>query len=211
VTGWEAVHVDALDAIPVAGVVWRPVRRRLGIKAFGMNAYSAEEAGKQIIEEHDESTLGHEEVYTVIRGRVTFTIGGEQLDAPTGTIVFIRDPALRRVAIAETDDALVLAVGNAPGEAYEPSVWEEIYFVAAPLLNAGRFDEAIAAIEEGMREHPGNPALLYNLACAESRAGRTADAIAHLEQAIEGNGKYAEAARTDPDFDAIRNEPGFPA
>src|SRR5438045_2909077 len=26
--GWEAVHVDELDSIPVAGVVWHPVRRR---------------------------------------------------------------------------------------------------------------------------------------------------------------------------------------
>src|SRR5258708_5060252 len=40
-TGWEAVHLDGLDAIPVAGVVWHPVRRRLGIRAFGINAYSA--------------------------------------------------------------------------------------------------------------------------------------------------------------------------
>ena len=75
--GWEAVHVDELDSIPVAGVVWHPVRRRLGIEAFGMNAYTAEAVGKQIVEEHDESSLGHQEVYVVVRGSVTFTVGGE--------------------------------------------------------------------------------------------------------------------------------------
>jgi tetratricopeptide (TPR) repeat protein len=207
--GWEKVHVDELDSIPVAGVVWHPLRRRLGIEAFGMNAYTAEAVGKQIVEEHDEGSLGHQEVYVVVRGRVTFTVGGETIDAPTGTIVFIRDPQLKRVGIAETDDALVLAVGNAPGRAYEPSPWETT-FLAAPLLDEGRFDEALELFADGLREHPGNPSLLYNLACAEARAGRAEDAIAHLKEAIAGGDRWADAARTDPDFDLIRDEPGFP-
>src|SRR5207247_4224438 len=159
--GWEAVHVDELDAIPVAGVVWHPVRRRLGIEAFGMNVYTAEAVGKQIVEEHDESSLGHQEVYVVVRGRVTFTVDGETIDAPAGTIVFIREPALKRVGVAETEDALVLAVGNAAGRAYEPSAWETS-FAAAPLLDQGRFEEALALFADGLREHPGNPSLLYN-------------------------------------------------
>ena len=127
-TGWEAVHVDELDRIPVAGVVWRPLRHRLGIGAFGTNVYSAEAVGEQIVEDHDESSLGHEEMYVVLRGRATFTIGGEALDASVGTVVFIRDPSLRRVAVADTADTLVLAVGNAVGKAYEPSQWEEKFF-----------------------------------------------------------------------------------
>jgi tetratricopeptide (TPR) repeat protein len=207
--GWETVHVDELDSIPVAGVVWHPVRRRLGIEAFGINAYTAEAVGKQIVEEHDESSLGHQEVYVVVRGRVTFTVGGETLDAPAGTIVFIRDPQLKRVGVAETEDALVLAVGNAAGRAYEPSPWETT-FLAAPLLDEGRFEEALELFAEGLREHPGNPALLYNLACAEARAGRTEAAIAHLSEAIAAGDRWAERARTDPDFDAVRGEPGFP-
>ena len=207
--GWESVDFDALDSIPVAGVVWHPVRRRLGIGAFGMNAYTAEAPGKQIVEEHDESSLGHEEVYVVVRGSVTFTIGGDTLAAPAGTIVFIRDPQLRRVAIANTADALVLAVGNARGLAYEPSPWETT-FLAAPLLDQGRYEEALELFAEGLREHPGNAALLYNLACAEARAGRAEDAIAHLEEAIAAGERWAERARSDPDFDSIRGDPGFP-
>ncbi len=211
--GWEAVHVDDLDAIPVAGVVWRPVRRRLGVRAFGINAYTAQSIGGNVIEEHDETGSGagrHEELYVVVRGRATFTIDGKTEDAPAGTIVFIRDPALRRVAVAEEEDTMVLAIGGEPGQAYEVSPWE-YYFAAAPLLDAGRFDEAIATIAACLQDRPSNPSVLYNLACAESRAGRTADAIAHLEEAIGANPKYVEIARRDPDFEAIRTEPGFPA
>jgi tetratricopeptide (TPR) repeat protein len=209
-SGFETVHVDDLDAIPVAGVVWHPIRLRLGIEAFGMNAYTAEGVGAQIIEEHDESSLGHQEVYVVVRGRVTFTVGGETVDAPAGTIVFIRDPSLRRVGVAETDDALVFAVGNAPGRAYEPSAWETT-FAAAPLLDQGRYDEALELFAAGLREHPGHAALLYNLACAESRAGRKGDAIEHLREAIAADARFAERAREDPDFEAIRGDAGFPA
>jgi tetratricopeptide (TPR) repeat protein len=210
VTGFEKVHVDELDRIPVAGVVWRPVRRRLGIRAFGMNAYSAEGVGKQIVEEHDESGLGHEEVYTVVRGRVRFTVGEEELDAPAGTIVFIRDPSLRRVAVAETEDALVLAVGNAPGRAYEPSPWEA-WFAAGPLVDDGRFDEAYAIFEEALREHPDHPSILYNYACAEARGGRRDSALEHLRRAVEARPELAERAHGDSDFDAIRDDPAFPA
>ena len=210
--GWEAAHVDDLDAIPVAGVVWHPVRRRLGIRAFGINAYTAEKPGGHIIEEHDETGSGaggHEEAYVVVRGRATFTIGGETQDAPAGTIVFVRDPALKRVAVAEEEKTLVLAIGGNPDHAYEVSPWEH-YFAAAPLLDAGRFDEGIAMIQDALRERPENPSVLYNLACAESRAGRTADALAHLGQAVAINAQYVEFARRDPDFDAIRSESSFP-
>jgi tetratricopeptide (TPR) repeat protein len=210
--GWEAVHLDALDEIPVAGVVWRPIRRRLGITAFGINAYAAEQSGSHVIEEHDETGSGaggHEEAYVVVRGRATFTVDGETQDATAGTIVFVSDPKLKRSAVAEEGDTLVLAIGGAPGQAYEVSPWEH-YFAAAPLLDAGRFDEAIVMIEQGLRERPGNPSVLYNLACAESRAGRIADALTHLEQAVAINPKYAGYAAKDPDFDAIRSDPAFP-
>ncbi len=212
--GWESVHVDDLDAIPVAeGVVWRPLRRRLGIRAFGTNAYTSEGVGKHIVEDHDElggGAGGHEEMYVVVRGRARFTVDGEELDAPAGTIVFLREPALKRVAIAEEEGTVVLAVGGEPGHAYEVSPWEHT-FTAMPLLRAERWQEAIAVLEEGLRDHPTNASLLYNLACAESQAGRVVDALTHLQEAVRRNPAYAENARTDTDFDPIRREPGFPA
>ncbi len=212
--GWESIHFDELDAIPVAeGLVWHPVRRRLGIGAFGINAYTSEHAGGQIVEDHDElgsGAGGHEELYVVVRGRATFTVAGETRDAPAGTLVYVSDPALRRSAIAEEKDTLVLAIGGEPGRAYEVSAWES-YFAAMPSFRAERWDEAIALMEEGLRERPGHPSLLYNLACAESRAGRPLDALTHLQAAVRGDAKWFAAAQTDPDFDPIRREPGFPA
>lgn len=213
-TGFEVVQLDALDSIPLfAGLVWHPVRRRLGIRAFGINAYSSEAVGKVVIEEHDETGSGaggHEEVYVVLRGRATFTIDGERVDAPAGTLVFVRDPEQKRVAVAEEKGTLVLAIGGEPGRAYEVSPWE-FFFAAEPLLKAGRSDEAIALLVEGLAEHPGNASLLYNLACAESKLGRPLEALTHLQEAIRANPKYGERARIDPDFDPIRREPGFSA
>ncbi len=158
--GWEAVRFDELDAIPIAeGLVWHPLRRRLGIRAFGINAYTSEAVGSHVVEQHNEAGDGgggHEELYVVIRGRATFTIAGETLAAPAGTLVFIREPSLERVAIAEEEGTLVLAVGGEPGRAYEPSAWEW-YFAASPALKAERWQDAIAMLEEGLRERPGDP------------------------------------------------------
>ena len=213
-TGWESVRFDELDSIPLfEGIVWHPVRRRLGVRAFGINAYTSEAPGQLVIEEHDESgggAGGHEEVYVVISGRATFTLGGETLDAPAGTLVFISDPAVKRKAVAVEEGTLVLAIGAQPGVPYEPSAWEW-YFAAMPAFRAERWDEAIELMEDGLAERPGHPAILYNLACAESRAGRPLEAITHLRAALQADPKYADRAREDPDFDPIRREPGFPA
>ena len=103
----------------------------------------------------------------------------------------------------------MLAVGGEPGRAFEVSPWEW-NFAAIPLLRANRWAEAIVVLEEGLREHPKNASLFYNLACAESQAGRPVEAITHLREALRLNPKNAEDARRDPDFDPIRREPGFP-
>jgi hypothetical protein len=212
--GWEIVHVDELDAIPIAeGLVWRPVRRRFGIESFGVNAYTSEEVGGHVVEEHDESGSGaggHEELYVVVRGRATFTVDGRRVDARAGTLVYVRDPALRRGAISEEEGTVVLAVGGEPGAAYDVSPWETS-FAALPLLKAGRWVEAIELLEEGLRAHPGNESILYNLACAESQAGRPLDALLHLGAALQTRPELAERARVDPDFNPIRREQGFPA
>jgi hypothetical protein len=130
--GWEAVHLDDIASIrsdePDEGD-WKPLRHHLGISAFGVNAWTGASAGAQIIEPHDEApddedTRGHEEVYVVIAGLAEFTVDGERFDAPTGTVVAIRDASLRREAVAREPGTTILTVGAAPGEAFATSPWE---------------------------------------------------------------------------------------
>jgi tetratricopeptide (TPR) repeat protein len=206
----SVVHVDELDAIEMPeGFVWRPVRRRFDIRAFGVNAYTAREAGAQIVEEHTESRPGHEEIYLVLRGRARFIVDGDEHELAAGQLVFVRDPQLRRGAVALDEDTVVLALGGKPGEPHRVSAWEAI-FAAVPAARAENWDEAIRLHDEALAEQPDDPVLLYNLACMEARGGRRLDALLHLQRAVELEPRWAEAARTDSDFAAIRNEPGFP-
>jgi quercetin dioxygenase-like cupin family protein len=203
-------HLDELDAIEMPdGFVWRPVRRRFDIRAFGVNAYTATGEGGQIVEEHSEAALGHEEIYLVVRGRVRFTVDGEELELSAGQLVFLRDPSLRRGAVALTDDAAVLALGGKPGEPHQISPWEAM-FAAVPASRREDWDEAIRIHDEALTERPDHPALLYNLACMEARGGRHVDALLHLQRAVELDPRWAARARGDSDFAAIRAEPGFP-
>jgi tetratricopeptide (TPR) repeat protein len=207
----SVVHVDDLPAIEMPdGFVWRPVRRYFGIRAFGVNAYTALAAGGQIVEEHTESSLGHEEIYFVLRGRALFTVDGNEHELGAGQLVFVRDPSLRRSAVALDDDTVVLALGGRPGEPHTVSAWEAM-FAAVPAAREERWDEAIAIHEEALAEQPDSAPLLYNLACMEARAGRHVDSLLHLSRAVELESKWAEHARNDSDFAAIRHEPGFPA
>ena len=204
------VHVDDLQAIELPdGFVWRPVRRRFGIRAFGVNAYTALGPGGQIVEEHTEATLEHEEIYFVLRGRARFTIDGDEHELGPGELVFVRDPQLRRGAIALDEDTVVLALGGRPGAPHTVSAWETM-FAAVPAAREERWDEAIALHEEALAEQPDSAPLLYNLTCMEALGGRHVDALLHLGRAVELEPKWAEQARQDPDFAAIRHEPGFP-
>lgn len=63
--GWRSMRLDEIEPTPIVDgtLLWRPVRRTLDVGAFGINAYAAPNAGDVVVEEHTESTLGHEEVY----------------------------------------------------------------------------------------------------------------------------------------------------
>jgi len=95
---YDVAHLDGLERVRVGeeGLTWRPVRRRLGIGAFGVNAYTAEQAGQEVIEDHTETSNRHEELYVVLTGHACFSLGEEHVEAPASTFVFIRDPELQR-------------------------------------------------------------------------------------------------------------------
>jgi tetratricopeptide (TPR) repeat protein len=209
--GWQSTRIDDIDPITVVDgtLLWRPVRRTLGVGAFGINAYVAPKAGDDVVEEHTESALGHEEVYVVLAGRATFALGDETLDAPAGTIVFIRDPEVRRHARAEEPGTSVLAIGGPRDAAYEPSAWED-YFAAERHRTAGDYEAYVAELEDALARRPDHPATLYNLACAEALAGRGDDAIAHVRRAIELKPEWSEMIAKDEDFADLRDRPDWP-
>jgi mannose-6-phosphate isomerase-like protein (cupin superfamily) len=209
--GWHSVRLAEVEPIPVVNgtLLWRPLRRTLDIGAFGINAYVAPNTGDDVVEEHTERSLRHEEVYVVLTGRATFTLDGETLDVPAGTVVFIQDPLVKRHARAEEPNTQVLAVGGPRDEAYEPSPWEDV-FAAEPLRAAGDFDAYAAALADALEKRPDHPATLYNLACAEALAGRTVDALEHVRRALELRPEWAEMAAEDDDLASVRREPGWP-
>jgi quercetin dioxygenase-like cupin family protein len=206
----NVAHIDELDAIEMSeGFVWRPVRRRFDIRAFGVNVYTPG-ATKQVVETHTERQLEHREIYLVLRGRVQFSVGEEEHELSQGQLIYVSDPALRRGAVALTDDAAVIAFGGKPGEAFEVSAWETM-FAAVPYMQSEDWDEAIRLHEEALAVQPNSAPLLYNLACMECRAGRSLDALLHLQEAVAREPEWAKYAQTDSDFAAIRTEQGFPA
>lgn len=207
---YEVARLDELESLPGPGTLrWTPIRRRFGLSAFGMNAYTAREAGQDVVEEHTESRLGHEEVYVVVAGRATFTLGEETVDAPAGTIVVLRDPATRRYAVAAEPATTVLAVGGKPGQ-HDPSAWEWS-FAAYGHHSEGDTERGIAALHEGIEQKPdARPRFLYDLACLEALSGRSAEALEHLLEAVELDPELLELAGRDSDLDAIRDDPRFP-
>lgn len=197
---YQVAGLDGLDRVPVMeGLEWRPIRLRFGIQAFGVNAYTAENVGDWIVEEHTEGSLRHEELYIVVRGSATFTLGDEEIDAPAGTLVFVSDPDLKRKAVADAEGTMVLAVGGKPGEAFTPSAWEW-YFLAYRQPP----DEGIETMRRGIEELGERGPLYYHLACLEAKAGRLDEARAHLSRAIELDPKLEENAGTDDDLKEVR-------
>jgi tetratricopeptide (TPR) repeat protein len=208
---WAVARLDEIEEVSDGRCPWRPVRHHLGISAFGVNAYTGKEAGDRLINEHDEAEEHdrQEELYLVQAGRARFELEGESLDAPAGTFVFVR-PGVKRTAFAEEPGTTLLAVGAAAGRAYEASGYE-VWMPLNELFQAGEYEQLIERGREAIEAHPEYAVPMYNLACAESLAGRKEDAIEHLRQALERQDSLRSLAADDSDLDAIRDEPAFKA
>jgi tetratricopeptide (TPR) repeat protein len=202
---WSSLRIADVPPITVAGELrWKPIRRTLGIEAFGMNAYTAENVGDDVVERHTETSLGHQEVYVVLAGRATFELDGETLDAPAGTIVFLRDPGVRRYAQAAEPQTTVLAVGGKPGEAYTPSAWEW-YFEAERFRDPLDPEAALRLMDEANERFPDHAGVVYSTACWLALAGRDDDALEALRRAVELDPRAREWAADDDDLASVRD------
>ena len=206
----RVLHIDELKSFPIEGqqgLTWRPVRREFDIRAFGVNAYTAEQAGERVVEEHREEG-GHEELYVVVSGRATFKVDGEEHDAPPGTLVHC-PPGTLREAFAAEPKTTVLGIGAKPGELFEPSGWEWT-FAGTSLLAQGDEEGARRELEAGIQTYPDAWQGYYNLACVEARLGNKDEALAQLERAAGFEPEaVAKWAREDEDFASIMDDPRF--
>jgi tetratricopeptide (TPR) repeat protein len=206
----RVLNIGELKSFPIEGqqgLTWRPIRREFDIRAFGVNAYTAEEAGQRVVEEHREEN-GAEELYVVVSGRATFKVDGEEHDAPPGTLVHC-PPGTLREAFAAEPGTTVLGIGAKPGEVFEPSGWEWS-FAGNSLLAQGDEEGARRELQAGIETYPDAWQGYYNLACVEARLGNKAEALAHLERAAgldrEAVGKWA---REDSDLESLTDDPRF--
>jgi tetratricopeptide (TPR) repeat protein len=205
---YRVARLDEIEELDDGREPMRPVRHHLGIKAFGINSFTARNAGDRVINEHAEDQEGDpEELYVVVRGHARFEVGDDTVDAPEGTFVFV-PPPLRRTAFAEEAGTTVLAIGATPGQAYEPDGWE-IWAPLNALYRAGDYEGAAEQGQDLVEANPQYAAPMYNLACCESLAGRPQEAIEHLRVALERMPRLRDLAREDSDFDPIREEEGF--
>jgi hypothetical protein len=187
---------------------WAPIRRHFGVRSFGINAFTAEEAGGTLSGEHDELNSGQEELYLVLAGRATFTIDGESVEAVPGTAVFVPAPRTKRAAVAEEAGTTMLVIGGVPDQAYQVRAWEvnrEIF----PMFGRGEIAEAKRRLEEEIGKWEGDEVLVYNLACAEARLGETESAFEHLRESVTRRPSLAELAQTDDDLASLRGDARF--
>ena len=206
--GYAVAQLDDIEELSDAGCHYRPIRHHMGITAFGVTAWTARAAGERVINEHDEGDpTADQELFLVLRGHAVFEIDGDRVDAPAGTLVFA-PPRTRRTASAQQDGTTIIAVEGTPGRGYEARGWE-LWAPLAPLYGAGRYAEVADRLRALVAASPQYPMLFFNLACCESRCGRTRDAIDHLRHAMEMSEEFRATAKTDPDLDPIRDEPAF--
>jgi quercetin dioxygenase-like cupin family protein len=206
---YEVAHIDDLERFRVddEGLLWRPVRRRLGITAFGVNAYTAEKGDERVVEEHEEKD-GHEELYFVASGRATFLLGGEEIDAPAGTFVYA-SPETKRGAVATEPKTTIVAFGAKAGVPHEISGWENIFAAFGHLKN-GDEETGRETISAALADKPDAWQGYYNAACFESLTKNREATFEHLRRAIELDEKAREHAEKDEDFDWLRDDPEFP-
>ena len=203
---YRVASLDSIEALPGPGSLsWLPVRHELGIGAFGTNAYVAQVAGDDVVEPHKEGASGHEELYFVARGSATFTLDGDEVQAPAGTYVFIPDPEVHRRAVADEAGTTVLSFGAPRGEAFTVSGWEARF--RATAIRERDPEQARALYEEGLAAEPEGEWANYDLACWHALYGSADEARALLERAIALGGEDVRAqAQKDPDLTSLRDE-----
>ena len=132
---------------------------------------------------------------------------------------------LEEIGIAESEKArLLFEQGNlfAAGESYEgaiaaydaafaikPDKHEALNNKGIVLSKLDRNEEAIAAYDAALAIKPNYESAIYNKACLYGLQGDTESTLNFLKLAIELESENREIAKTDADFDSIRDNERF--
>lgn len=73
----------------------------------------------------------------------------------------------------------------------------------------GRYEEAIASFQKSLAINPNNAGAYYNIARCHAQQNNLSFAIENLSQSIALDPELRELAKTDSDFDNIRDNPQF--
>jgi tetratricopeptide (TPR) repeat protein len=205
--GYTILSLDEAETASHRGSNLIPVRHTLGFRPAGVNAWIGD-AGDQLIPPHEEDS-GSEELYVVVRGRATFTVGEETADAPAGTLVFV-PPEVMRTAVAAEDGTIVFVTGGSVGQAFNAGGWDS-FALADTYRQAGRLDEGRAIMAQLIAEKPGYWPTTYNAGCFEALAGDKDAAFEHLHRAkeLDAEGHSEPYFREDSDLDSLRDDPRF--
>jgi hypothetical protein len=109
-------RVEDFEAIFGGG--FRRARAGLGVTSFGLAVIDLP-PNFQHYPEHDQTHDDQEEVYTLLSGKVTLRVAGEDYELEPG--MFARVGAIeKRKLITHDEPARILAMGATPGKIYEP-------------------------------------------------------------------------------------------
>jgi uncharacterized cupin superfamily protein len=114
-------RLDEFEAIFGGG--FRRVRAGLGVSSFGI-AVLEFPPNYAHYPEHNQMHDHQEEVYTVLEGRITLRVGGEEHELEPGVWARV-GPSETRKLITGDQPARVLALGAMPGEVYNPPEFTE--------------------------------------------------------------------------------------
>ena len=94
---------------------------------------------------------------------------------------------------------------------FRPKTFEDLLTYGVFLHNKGEFQEALKYLHQAAEIHPKNEHVLYCLAVAAARGGEASTALKALRSAIGANPANRAQARSDADFDPIRQDAEFHA
>jgi uncharacterized Ntn-hydrolase superfamily protein len=87
-------------------------------------------------------------------------------------------------------------------------VWDALRR-ASLFHEPGKYAQGVVVLREALGRHGEDAVLLYDLACFESLAGDTEEALGHVARSLELDPQLGSGAAADSDLEALRQDPRF--